>query len=265
MPSVYREGRGFFGWVFLIVFLAFNLLMLAWMVRYWQFVGSVDFGKPGDPVQAGATIGAALATGVILFVWVCGAVITGLLALLTRGRPVVDVGGHRDEWRERSVWRGPTFPLVASAVLIALAFTFYSADRTPPSGVAETPKIQPANAVAETPALPTPAARAEVPAAPERAKRGEPKPAGWHNWLEKDSMSDFQNSRWVNVATKTTTKDVGLIVRCNDGKTEVFVAWDRFITTGGLDNGHTGADAGRGRNGSERLMVDEHRLQKHIR
>jgi hypothetical protein len=70
MPSVYREGRGFFGWVFLIVFLAFNLFMLAWMVRYWQLIG------------------AALPTGAILFVWVCGAVITGLLAILTRGRRI---------------------------------------------------------------------------------------------------------------------------------------------------------------------------------
>jgi hypothetical protein len=162
MPSVYREGRGFFGWVFLIVFLAFNLLMLAWMVGYWQFIGSMDFGKPGDPGQTGATIGAALATGFILFVWVCGAVITGLLALLTRGRSVVDVG-------DRGVWQGPearpmgpvdyllVFLLVvgiAGASVYAISPQFLQnigavADKTP----VENPALQPPPRPAVQPAV----------------------------------------------------------------------------------------------------------------
>jgi hypothetical protein len=70
--------RGFFGWLFLLVFLGFNALMVYFLAR---FIGLVS-ALPGTAEQAGGGI----AIGLLLIVWVCGSVITGLLALLTRGQ-----------------------------------------------------------------------------------------------------------------------------------------------------------------------------------
>jgi hypothetical protein len=75
---VTREARpGFFGWLFLLIFLAFNAFMVVFLVIYWNLLA----GMP--PTATGSILG----TGAILFFWVSGAVITGLLVLLTRGLP----------------------------------------------------------------------------------------------------------------------------------------------------------------------------------
>src|SRR5262249_11394036 len=71
--------RGFFGWIFLLLFLGFNALMVRWLVSYWSAISD-------GPSSAGHAIGATIGTGMIFFFWTAGAVITGLFALLTRGR-----------------------------------------------------------------------------------------------------------------------------------------------------------------------------------
>ena len=72
MPFVYyREARGFFGWVFLIMFFSFNAFMALVLWRVWTIAGEADSW-----------------TGLIMFFWVCGSVITGSLALVTRGRRI---------------------------------------------------------------------------------------------------------------------------------------------------------------------------------
>jgi len=77
--------RGFFGWIFLLLFLGFNALMVLWLVSYWSAIsGGPSSG--GDAARAGHAIGATIGTGMIFFFWTAGAVITGLFALLTRGR-----------------------------------------------------------------------------------------------------------------------------------------------------------------------------------
>jgi hypothetical protein len=77
--------RGFFGWNFLLIFFGFNGLMVAWLVAYWNQIGG-HLTSGSEAGRAGAAIGATIATGMIFFFWAAGAVITGLLALLTRGR-----------------------------------------------------------------------------------------------------------------------------------------------------------------------------------
>jgi len=77
--------RGFFGWVFLVIFLIFNALMATWLIRYWSLIGD-HLTSSSEAGRTGAAIGATMATGVIFFFWATGGVITGLLALLTRGR-----------------------------------------------------------------------------------------------------------------------------------------------------------------------------------
>lgn len=88
MRVIRREvrRRGFFGWLFLILFLTWNVLMVLWVIA-----GTMESAKvkvaPG--AETGALVGTFIGYGIILFVWVCGAVITGLLAMLTRGRRTV--------------------------------------------------------------------------------------------------------------------------------------------------------------------------------
>jgi polyferredoxin len=67
---------GFFGWLFLLIFLAFNAFMVLFLVIYWNLLA----GMPPT------TTGRILGTGAILFFWVSGAVITGLLVLLSGSR-----------------------------------------------------------------------------------------------------------------------------------------------------------------------------------
>jgi len=76
--------RGFFGWVFLTVFFGFNILMAWWLIAYWGEVGQ-SLVTGSEAQRSGAAIGSTVGTGVILLIWALGAVITGLLAILTRG------------------------------------------------------------------------------------------------------------------------------------------------------------------------------------
>jgi hypothetical protein len=83
--TVRREirKRGFFGWLFLLLFLAFNVLMVVWLFDYWSHLSNtVD---ASEAARTGKLIGGTLGTGVLMFVWVMGSVILGLLAILTRG------------------------------------------------------------------------------------------------------------------------------------------------------------------------------------
>jgi hypothetical protein len=78
--------RGFFGWLFLILFWLFNIFMVALLLMYFSSVHLIA----NDPAsQAGVVIGNTLAVGFIVFVWVAGAVILGLFAILTRGRKTI--------------------------------------------------------------------------------------------------------------------------------------------------------------------------------
>ncbi len=70
------------GWVFLLLFLLWNAVMLL------AALGSLAAGRavPKEPGMAAAqAIGASLGLGGILVVWIGGAAVLGLLAYLTRG------------------------------------------------------------------------------------------------------------------------------------------------------------------------------------
>jgi hypothetical protein len=76
-------------------FIGFNLLMLAMMAVTCSSTGdainsaAADSEYP-DAATAGATIGAGLAMGSLLFVWLAGAVILGLFVLLTRRKKTIE-------------------------------------------------------------------------------------------------------------------------------------------------------------------------------
>lgn len=90
MNDVYIEKRkrGFFGWFFLLIFYGWNAYMLVVLVRVVNAMNEIP-GAESEAGRAGAAIGAGLGIGAILFVWLFGAVITGLFALLTRGSKTI--------------------------------------------------------------------------------------------------------------------------------------------------------------------------------
>lgn len=84
-----KRKRGIFGKLFLLCFWIFNGLMAWWMVASFGAAGEAIGNAADENVRAGAAIGSALATGVILTIWMAGAVILGLLVLMTPGKTVI--------------------------------------------------------------------------------------------------------------------------------------------------------------------------------
>ena len=83
-----KRKRGFFGWLFLILFVLFNGLMVVWLFSYWSTV--LPMTTTGSQAgKAGAAIGTTLGTGFIVSIWTCGSIVLGLFVLFTRGRKVV--------------------------------------------------------------------------------------------------------------------------------------------------------------------------------
>lgn len=92
MPTIVRtetRKRGFFGHLFKWLFVIFNILMLIWFVGGMIGAGQVVVDASSEAEKAGATIGTVLGAGFILFVWLVGAVVLGLFAMLTRGKRTI--------------------------------------------------------------------------------------------------------------------------------------------------------------------------------
>lgn len=79
-----REPLGLMGLISRIGFWAWQALMLVWFLSFSGEAGELARQAGSDWERAGAGVGTAIGWGVILFVWVGGSVIFGLMALLTR-------------------------------------------------------------------------------------------------------------------------------------------------------------------------------------
>ena len=98
MPVVRREisDRTVMGKVFKYTFIAFNVLMLLLFLKGCVVStdaitnAGVEADYPGA-AQAGATIGAGLAMGTLLFLWLVGDVVLGLFVLFTRRKKIIEV------------------------------------------------------------------------------------------------------------------------------------------------------------------------------
>jgi hypothetical protein len=91
--EVYKRGP--FGKIIKFLFIAFNVLMVIWLVSYWVQVGSMrnelvitnkDFAHAAD---AGAAIGAAIGTTILMFVWAAGSTVHGFLTMFSRGEKLI--------------------------------------------------------------------------------------------------------------------------------------------------------------------------------
>lgn len=98
MAVVRREvsDRTLMGKIFKYSFIIFNVLMLIAFFKGCAVSSegisnaSLDAEYPGA-ATAGATIGAGLAMGTLLFMWLVGDVILGLFVLFTRRKKIIEV------------------------------------------------------------------------------------------------------------------------------------------------------------------------------
>lgn len=78
--------RGLFGWLALVVFLLFNVIMLIAFVGGMQ--GAANLSATTDAERAGHAIGTMMGATALLTIWVLGDIILGAFVLLTRGRKI---------------------------------------------------------------------------------------------------------------------------------------------------------------------------------
>lgn len=81
--------RGIVGKIFKWSFIGFNLLMVFVMLKACSATSDVMTNAHSDAEQAGTAIGATMASGMLLTVWVAGVVILGAMTMFTRGKKVI--------------------------------------------------------------------------------------------------------------------------------------------------------------------------------
>ena len=91
-----RRKRGFFGKIFLLAFWLFNALMLFWSVAGMKVSSDGIATASSEAAKAGAAVGSAIGMGIIFALWAAGAVILGLMVMLTPGKTIiVETSGDR--------------------------------------------------------------------------------------------------------------------------------------------------------------------------
>lgn len=84
--KIEKPNRSLFRKIVKYTFIGFNILMLVW------FIGGMASASKGienattEAEQAGAAIGTGLGAMFIIFIWIAGAVILGIIAFLTRAK-----------------------------------------------------------------------------------------------------------------------------------------------------------------------------------
>ena len=91
-----KRQRSAFGQIVKWIFIAFNVLMLIWLISGMSAVSQMT--PDSDAARAGHAIGAAIGFSMVLGIWVMGDLILGLFVLLTRGNKIIveeAAGGYR--------------------------------------------------------------------------------------------------------------------------------------------------------------------------
>jgi uncharacterized membrane protein YjfL (UPF0719 family) len=93
MGVVRREisDRTAFGKIVKWTFVAFNILMLIWLIAGFGIAGESMDNTINDAERAGAAIGSTIGLGMILVLWALGDVILGIFVLLTRRKKIIEI------------------------------------------------------------------------------------------------------------------------------------------------------------------------------
>ena len=78
-----KPKRSLFGKIVKWSFIAFNILMLIWLISGISNAGA-DMEGMSDAYQAGAAVGSGLAVAFIMILWVLGDILLGLIVFFTR-------------------------------------------------------------------------------------------------------------------------------------------------------------------------------------
>lgn len=81
--------RGIFGWIMLILFWGFNALMALSLFAGLAATSETGAAAVSEAEKAGHAIGTAIGVGMIMSIWVSGAVILGLFVLFSRGKKII--------------------------------------------------------------------------------------------------------------------------------------------------------------------------------
>jgi hypothetical protein len=87
VTKIEKRHRSFIGQIIFLAFIGFNLLMLVWLVSGFLSVSAVPVEN--DVERVGLAIGAALGLGMVLLIWVIGAILLGIGVVVTRGDRIV--------------------------------------------------------------------------------------------------------------------------------------------------------------------------------
>jgi len=82
--QIQKPKRSIFGKIIKWTFIGFNILMAIWFVGGMASASNTISETANEAEQAGAVIGTGLGAMMIIFLWVAGAVILGIMTLLTR-------------------------------------------------------------------------------------------------------------------------------------------------------------------------------------
>lgn len=82
-----RRQRSPWGEFIKWVFVAFNVLMLLWLISALNAVS--QFTAPSDAARVGHALGSVIGISMVLGLWVIGDAILGAFVLLTRGNKVI--------------------------------------------------------------------------------------------------------------------------------------------------------------------------------
>ena len=78
--------RSLFGKLVKYSFIGFNVLMLLWIVSGIGGASEIIDTAGSEAEKAGAAIGTGLGVMMLIFIWVAGDVVLGLMTLLTRAK-----------------------------------------------------------------------------------------------------------------------------------------------------------------------------------
>lgn len=92
MGVVRREvsDRTIFGKFVKWTFIAFNILMIFWVIAGFNVASETMQDTVNDAEKAGAAIGSTIGMGMIVIFWALGDIILGMFVLFTRRKKIIE-------------------------------------------------------------------------------------------------------------------------------------------------------------------------------
>lgn len=81
-----KPQRSFFGKIIKWTFIAFNILMLIWLIGGVGSASNEIANASSEAEEIGGAIGTGIGAMLIIFIWVSGAIVLGIFTLLTRAK-----------------------------------------------------------------------------------------------------------------------------------------------------------------------------------